>query len=180
MTRQRIKKMNDLRSNVRDSFRRFDEAAFALVNRSRRPGLVHVMRLLCRFFDTDAAGLVSVSSIVAGGTLAQFGQRAGLAMLFTGLVVAAIKNTVRRQRPATEFQALLPPDHFSFPSGHTAAAFAMAATTWVSSCWLGIGLTASAFCVGIARVYLGVHYPLDALIGAVTGTVVGVVIVCAL
>lgn len=58
---------------------------------------------------------------------------------------------------------------FSFPSGHTSAAFALAAATqFVKPKW-GKAMYAFAILMGISRLYLGVHYVTDILCGALLG-----------
>jgi undecaprenyl-diphosphatase len=84
-----------------------------------------------------------------------------------------LKNSVRRQRPndvIQEFVAyLVPSDKFSFPSGHTAAAFVMA--TMVTYFYPPYGHIAYviAVMIGSSRVLLGVHFPTDILAGMVLG-----------
>lgn len=84
-----------------------------------------------------------------------------------------LKNGIKRERPQeklAEFSALIKPsDKFSFPSGHTAAAFVFAfmiyqfypAFSLVAFVWAGL--------IGLSRVLLGVHYPGDILAGIVLG-----------
>lgn len=50
-----------------------------------------------------------------------------------------------------------------FPSEHSLVSFAVASIIFVFNRKLGFVLFASAFLVGISRVYTGVHYPLDIL-----------------
>ena len=84
-----------------------------------------------------------------------------------------LKNSIKRQRPndvLQEFVAYLAPsDKFSFPSGHTAAAFLMA--TMVSYYYPPFTSLAYlvATMIGSSRVLLGVHFPTDILAGMVLG-----------
>lgn len=88
--------------------------------------------------------------------------------LFLGL-----KASIRRPRPADSLESLSafikPADQFSFPSGHTAAAFVMATLLCVFYPSVSVVALLLASLVGLARVLLGVHYPTDILAGASLG-----------
>jgi membrane-associated phospholipid phosphatase len=92
----------------------------------------------------------------------------------TWLVEHPIKEAIRRRRPFIDVVRALvvgkKPGSWSFPSGHTASAFAGA---WVLSRRWPRGASlfyAVAATVGFGRVYLGAHYPGDVTSGAVLGT----------
>lgn len=62
----------------------------------------------------------------------------------------------------------------SFPSGHAIFFFAMAAAVYFFNKKLGIFFFVSAAVMGLARVFVGVHWPSDIIGGAILGTIVGV------
>jgi undecaprenyl-diphosphatase len=64
---------------------------------------------------------------------------------------------------------VFPLDEFSFPSGHTSAAFLVATVIAYFTPVLAIPMFIFAFLVGMARIYLGVHYPSDILGGIIFG-----------
>ena len=94
------------------------------------------------------------------------------------LVNVTIKPLVARIRPYDVLQSLQlilpPPGDFSFPSGHTAAAFAAATALWPAGKRVRIGMFAFACIMAFSRLYLTVHYPTDVLGGILCGVLCGV------
>ncbi len=102
---------------------------------------------------------------------------AGLMALAVGFLCTnvVLKHLVGRPRPWLDVAGLLPiiqeGDPNSFPSGHTCASFAAAAAWYKLVPWKwmkGTGLV-MAVCMGLSRLYVGVHYPSDVLVGALVG-----------
>ncbi len=109
-------------------------------------------------------------------------------LIVAGLSTAVLKHVVGRRRPpfaVSDVHALWGAATTpSFPSGHTAAAFAMA--TFLAA-WGGqrmprgfatvVGGLLLLWAAGVAlsRVYLGVHFPSDTIAGAVLGAIVGAI-----
>lgn len=97
----------------------------------------------------------------------------GLGLLMERPLYALLKNLCRRDRPqaALNIQSfIIPSDRFSFPSGHTSAAFLAATVVSTFHPALAPALFLWASLVGMARVILGVHFPTDTFIGALMGT----------
>jgi undecaprenyl-diphosphatase len=61
------------------------------------------------------------------------------------------------------------PGSTSFPSGHSASAFAFASAVGRDLPGLALGLNFLAAAVAYSRVHTGVHYPGDTIVGAVIG-----------
>ncbi len=100
----------------------------------------------------------------------------------------ALKNLVQRPRPYVAVAGVTARDRghqgddvfdpHSFPSGHTSSAFVIATSLSLSypewyvvapaAVWAGL--------MGVTRVWHGVHYPSDVLVGAAIGTASGVAV----
>ena len=102
-----------------------------------------------------------------------FFYTACLAYSFEIPIFLFLKHMFKRQRPCDLLQHVQayvePSDKFSLPSGHTAAAFLMA--TIVMHFYPSFFIVAYAWAslVGLSRIVLRVHFPLDVIIGACLG-----------
>lgn len=105
------------------------------------------------------------------------------AMLLAGLCVLLLKRIISRPRPLTDFAPLIESGtvhihvlgaalkYRSFPSGDTQTAFT--AATYLSLLlprWTPLFILL-AVGVGLSRIYMGVHFPLDVIIGGLLGVV---------
>jgi len=104
------------------------------------------------------------------------------ASLLAGLVGVGVfkglKRISRRQRPC-QFEPhcwskVLPPDQFSFPSGHTMTAFAIALVVSYFYPSLQISMYFLAISIAVSRVVLGMHFLSDVLAGILLGSALGI------
>jgi len=110
-----------------------------------------------------------VEAVLAGSISASLGW----------IVFFLIKRLTGRERPCASethcWSKLLPPDRFSFPSGHTIMAFAVTAP--IGLCYPDL-LASLIFCatsIAASRVVLGLHYITDVLAGVFIGCAIGVI-----
>jgi undecaprenyl-diphosphatase len=89
---------------------------------------------------------------------------------------ALIQRAVGRHRPRVH-TLIAEPRSYSFPSGHTASSFACAVVLVSLAPRFRLPLYLLASLIGLSRAYVGVHYPLDVLGGALWGIAVGTAIV---
>jgi len=93
------------------------------------------------------------------------------------LVFLSLKRVTGRKRPCHLephcWAKLLPPDQFSFPSGHTITAFAVAMPVALFYPSLLVGVLFCALSVAASRVLLGMHFLSDVAAGAVLGSSLG-------
>jgi membrane-associated phospholipid phosphatase len=99
----------------------------------------------------------------------------GGTLITAAAITTALKYAVNRPRPFVTYTDLDPRVHvgpYSFPSGHSSAAFALATSLTMAypKWYIGIPAFAWAAAAGYSRLHLGVHYPSDVLAGALIGS----------
>lgn len=115
--------------------------------------------------------------VLGGKTRFEAVGAAGIASVLSILLFQWLKRLTGRRRPCEIephcWATLLPPDQFSFPSGHTMTAFAVAIPLLLFYPTLTIGLLFCALSIAISRVLLGMHFLSDVVAGAAIGTLLG-------
>jgi len=159
-----------------------DQRAYDAVAGWSAPALDVPLREVSRFANFSKPWLLTAALLaVAGGPKGRRAALAGVAAIAaTSLVVnQPMKLASSRARPDRE-QSGVPrgrwirmPDSTSFPSGHSASAAAFAVALGDILPALRVPIRASACAVAFSRVYTGVHYPGDVLVGASVGVLVG-------
>ncbi len=154
----------------------FDHRMFHwCVARKHREQMVVCGRWVSRSADGHLYALAAVLAMA----LSQWDLVKVLLIGFTieRIIYFILKNCLKRRRPEAAIpsftSAVRPSDQFSFPSGHTSAAFFMLSISAVFFPEFFGLLLVWALAVGASRVIIGVHFPTDILAGASLGYGVG-------
>ena len=172
----------------REEAEKLDVAVYAAIAATPTPAMDAGLRRLSRAANHSKLWLG------CAGLLAAFGGARGRAAAVNGLASIGLASPVvnlvlkplgDRRRPDRHALAVplarqvTMPRSLSWPSGHAASAFAFA--TGVGSGWpaAGVPLSVLASLVAYSRVHTGVHFPSDAIAGAVSGVALAPVAVAA-
>lgn len=155
-----------------------DIALFRAVAGYHSPVLDRIMPILSETANYSRLwmGVAGLLAVLGGRRGRLVSARAMTSVAVTSAVAnLAAKNLVRRPRPQSgvpKKRRLEQPDSSSFPSGHTASAAAFSSVVGNEIPLLYIPVTTLAGAVGFSRVYTGVHYPGDVLVGWMVGRAV--------
>lgn len=164
-----------------DIIQQFDEQVLVWIAENIRCALLDpFMKLYTQMGNTGMLFIVLGILMLFFKRTRKAGLSALCAMLI-GLIVVnfTIKPLVSRPRPwlvIENFVNLVEEhDPNSFPSGHTNAAFAFALAVCMSAPrrWMKVTAVCMAVVMGLSRLYVGVHFPSDVLMGAVIGSLCG-------
>ncbi len=141
----------------------------------RNPILNKIMVFITTLGDEGYIWIAAAILLLIPKKTRKIGLMCGVALL-AHLVLnnELLKNIVQRPRPFATFPELSiivsQPGQFSFPSGHTSSSFAAAAVMYrYLPRRAGVPAMILAALIGFSRLYVGVHYPTDVLVGAAVG-----------
>lgn len=143
-----------------------------------------IMPSITNFGSLIAWSLICGLIFIFGGETGKKVAILGLTALFlSNVAVFVLKYVIAEPRPFLTLSHvdLLTPENeiYSFPSGHTASSFAAATVIGLKYSFMAKGkkyrliypLLAFASIIGFSRIYIGVHYPLDVVFGAIVGMI---------
>jgi len=119
-------------------------------------------------------GLIATGLINKDKVTRNNGLEVGASFIIASCISTGLKITVNRPRPFVTYpdiQKMADAGSYSFPSGHTTAAFATATSvSLIYPKWYVIAPAFTWACLsGYSRMHLGVHYPTDVLAGIIIG-----------
>ena len=143
-----------------------------------QPVLDHIMTGLSTIGNAGIFWIVLGLALCIPKKYRKIGIQMVISMAITFIIGNLIlKNLIARERPCwldTQIALLIKsPKDYSFPSGHTAAAFASASALYFGRNRLWIPALILAVLLAFSRMYLYVHYPSDVLAGALIGIAAG-------
>jgi undecaprenyl-diphosphatase len=155
----------------------FDEYLFLLINNSSNIYLFEFFNLITYFGSSLAWILLIVIFWLKSK------KKLSLQLLFAFVVdtflLLFLKNVFIRPRPFEKFHLTTSFDFdigASFPSGHSERAFSGAAILANHYKKYQLIFYALATLVSFSRIYIGLHFPLDTIIGAINGVILGMIV----
>jgi undecaprenyl-diphosphatase len=158
---------------------RRDHRVMQRMNRWRAPRWIRIWMIIAtRMGDGWLWYALGIILLVYGGPQRFAAVGAAGAAAFSGIFVfKALKKLSQRPRPCQIephcWSRVLPPDRFSFPSGHTMTAFSIALVVGYFYPSLQGALFFLALSISISRIVLGMHFLSDVLAGMVLGAALG-------
>ena len=163
-----------------------DRAVYGAIADTPTPLLDEPMRRLSNAANFSKLWIGFAAAVaLAGGHKGRRAAATGLVAIgvTSAVVNQGVKRIADRTRPdrigedVPEDRYVHMPESTSFPSGHSASAFAFANAVGALIPVLSPPLHLLAGAVAYSRVHTGVHYPGDVLIGALIGSVMGDLVV---
>ncbi len=148
-----------------------DRHIFSFINHNLRCGpLDRFMSAATAMGSTGFSVTTSLILLAAGRIYgSSVGMDACATLVLSQTAVQTLKRLIDRPRPFIAIENTIfmkpPACRYSFPSGHTCAAFAVALPIATAFPFTTPLVLAAACIVGVSRIYLGFHYPTDVLAG---------------
>src|ERR1700691_2528802 len=156
-----------------------DHRLMRKIHRWRAPRWFRIlMIMMTRLGDGWLWYSIGLILLVFGGSQKFLAIGAATAAAAAGIFLfRTIKHTSRRKRPCEIephcWAAILPPDKYSFPSGHSITAFAVAMSVGLFYPHIEICLLVAALLIAASRIILGMHFLSDVLAGSAIGAALG-------
>lgn len=159
-----------------DLIRKTDISLLHFINSKLRCKVLDKIMPIITFFGSASfcAIFVVLTIISKNRDIKNLGVISSLSIIISGGITHFIKRIKNRIRPYINIPEIIVNkigvDDYSFPSGHTTAAFSIGMSIALKFTGLATISLILAALVGFSRIYLGVHYPTDVGAGVVVGS----------
>lgn len=159
-----------------DLIRKTDISILHFINSKLRCKLLDKIMPIITFFGsaTFCAIFVVMTIISRNKDVKNLGVITSFSIIVSSGITHFIKRMKNRIRPYINIPGIIVNkigvDDYSFPSGHTTAAFSIGMSIALKFTGLATISLILAALVGFSRIYLGVHYPTDVGAGVVVGS----------
>lgn len=159
---------------MKNPFKMFDNFFIKLINQKMNSKYTNFIF----YYITNLGGpffVVGVTLLlfIIGANMRELSYEIIVSLVLSTLIVQILKRIFSRSRPYWILKNLntfgIDLSDYSFPSGHSTAAFTLAITVGLNYPGIKVLVIALAVLVAISRIYLGVHYPTDVLAGILIG-----------
>lgn len=156
-----------------------DHRIMRKIHRWRAPRWFRIlMIMMTRLGDGWLWYSIGLILLVFGGAQKFLAMGAAMTAAAVGIFLfRTLKHASRRQRPCEIephcWSLILPPDKYSFPSGHSITSFAIAVSMGLFYPDLQAVLLLVAFLIASSRIVLGMHFLSDVLAGSTIGILLG-------
>lgn len=159
-----------------DRIQRKDVSILMIFNSSIKCKLLDILMPIITYMGSSIFGTLFCIISFSYFKTRVLGIETAAAVILSSLIARFIKIHVSRIRPYITLKNLytnkIGIDNYSFPSGHTTAAFSIGVMLALNIPSIAFIFILSAAAVGISRMYLGVHYPTDVFVGMLIGTII--------
>ncbi len=154
----------DVLRNINNNRNTALDPTFKTLTNSVFPTAVAIPVFLTAFHLIKKDSATKQRVIIIGGTL-----------LVSSAVTGLLKYSIQRKRPFVTYpdiNHITPEDSYSFPSGHTSTAFALATSVTIAypKWYVAAPAYLWASSAAYSRMHFGVHYPSDVIAGALIGS----------
>jgi membrane-associated phospholipid phosphatase len=140
------------------------DPTFKTITNSVFPVAVAVPAVITTLHLLNKDSATKQQAIIVGGTV-----------IISSAITGLLKYTIQRDRPFVTYpdiNHITPEDSYSFPSGHTSTAFALATSVTIAypKWYVATPAYLWASSAAYSRMHFGVHYPSDVIAGALIGS----------
>ena len=140
------------------------DPTFKIITNSVFPVALAVPAVVTTLYLLNKDSASKQQAIIVGGTV-----------IISSAITGLLKYTIQRDRPFVTYpdiNHITPEDSYSFPSGHTSTAFALATSVTIAypKWYVAAPAYLWASSAAYSRMHFGVHYPSDVIAGALIGS----------